>query len=73
MEFLKEGKFILTEAEVVFEAADAVRFGKDIFVTLTHVSIKYVVYCLSKEGCNQQFKHYIIKCEYFKCKVLHKN
>lgn len=38
MEWLKEGKFILSEAEVVFDAADAVRFGKDIFVTLTHVS-----------------------------------
>ena len=40
MEFLKEGKFILTEAEMVFEAADCVRFGRDIFVTLTHVRVQ---------------------------------
>ena len=40
MELLKEGKFILTEAEVVFDAADCIRFGRDIFVTLTHVCMR---------------------------------
>ncbi|KAK2157962.1 hypothetical protein LSH36_180g03014 [Paralvinella palmiformis] len=38
MEMLKEGKFILTESEMVFDAADVIRFGRDIFVTLTHTT-----------------------------------
>jgi len=36
-----EGQFILTEAEPVLDGADTLRFGRDIFVTLTHVC-----YCL---------------------------
>jgi len=32
-----DGQFILTEMEPVFDGADALRFGRDIFVTLTHV------------------------------------
>jgi len=31
------GQFILTEAEPVFDGADALRFGRDIYVTLSHV------------------------------------
>jgi len=34
-----DGQFILTEAEPVFDGADALRFGRDIYVTLTHVSV----------------------------------
>ena len=33
-----EGDFVITEAEVAFDAADAIRFGKDIVITLSHVS-----------------------------------
>lgn len=33
-----EGQFILTEEEVAFDAADAIRFGEDIFICLSHVS-----------------------------------
>jgi len=33
------GQFILTEVEPVFDGADTLRFGRDIFVTLTHVRI----------------------------------
>lgn len=32
-----EGQFILTETEPVFDGADALRFGRDIYVTLSHV------------------------------------
>ena len=31
------GHFILTESEIAFDGADAVRFGRDIFVALGHV------------------------------------
>jgi len=46
-----EGQFILTEAEIALDAADTLRFGRDIFVTLSHVCIRqwhaptYPVYC----------------------------
>jgi len=32
-----DGQFILTETEPVFDGADALRFGRDIYVTLSHV------------------------------------
>jgi len=32
-----DGQFILTESEPVFDAADTIRFGRDIFVTLANV------------------------------------
>lgn len=32
------GNFVLTEAEPCFDAADAMRFGRDIFMFLSHVS-----------------------------------
>jgi glycine amidinotransferase len=37
MKLQAEGKTILTEAEIAFDAADAMRFGKDIFIALTQV------------------------------------
>ena len=36
-----EGQFILTESEPVFDGADALRFGRDLFVTLSHVRSSY--------------------------------
>ena len=32
-----DGQFILTETEPVFDGADTLRFGRDIFITLSHV------------------------------------
>lgn len=32
-----KGQFILTESEIALDGADALRFGRDIFVTLSHV------------------------------------
>jgi hypothetical protein len=34
-----DGQFILTESEPVFDGADTLRFGRDMFVTLSHVRI----------------------------------
>ena len=34
-----DGQFILTEAEPVFDGADTLRFGRDVFITLSHVCI----------------------------------
>ena len=33
-----DGQYVLNESEIAFDAADALRFGKDIFITLSHVS-----------------------------------
>ena len=38
-----DGQFILTEAEPVFDGADALRFGRDIFVTVTNVCIIIII------------------------------
>jgi len=34
---VREGQFILTETEPVFDGADTLRFGQDIYITLSHV------------------------------------
>lgn len=33
-----EGQFVLTESEVAFDGADTLRFGRDIYVTLSHAT-----------------------------------
>lgn len=37
-ELVARGQFILTEAEVCFDAADVLKFGKDILICLTHAT-----------------------------------
>ena len=39
-ELAREGKFVLTEDEIVFDAADVMRIGKDIFVQISQVIIQ---------------------------------
>ena len=39
-ELAREGKFVLTEDEIVFDAADVMRIGKDIFIQISQVIIK---------------------------------
>jgi len=36
---MREGQYVLTENEPVFDAADALRFGRDIYITQTNVYI----------------------------------
>jgi len=40
-EMVPAGQFVLTEAEIALDAADTVRFGRDIFVSLGHVRAKH--------------------------------
>ena len=44
----RKGQFVVTESEPVFDAADVVRCGLDIFVQLSHVrfQLKYLTILL---------------------------
>ena len=46
LEMSRQGKYILTEAEIAFDAADIFRAGRDIFIQISQVPMTRALYAL---------------------------